>query len=162
MHQYRLGDDLLEISFEEKDLEILVESRLTLRQLCALVDKKVNEKECMKKSMASRLREVILPLFSALVGPHLEYYVQFWAPQGRVMKMIRGQAFLLYEEKLRYLGFFSLEKKSLAGDLITFYKYLKCGSQMNGAGLFSVLCRDTTRSMAKKTVAWEAAYKYEE
>ena len=70
MHQYRLGDDLLEMSSVDKDLGILVGNRLAMNQQSALVVKKASG---ILAYIKKRSREVIFPLFSAFVRLHLEY-----------------------------------------------------------------------------------------
>jgi len=72
-YQYRLGDEGIESSPVEKDLGVLGDEKPDMSHQCALTAHKAScILGCIKSNVASRSREGILPLCSALVRPHLE------------------------------------------------------------------------------------------
>ncbi|KAK4828290.1 hypothetical protein QYF61_024955 [Mycteria americana] len=127
-HGYRLRDEWIENSPAEEDLGVLVNEISDMSRHCAFGAQKANcIPGCIKGSMVSRSREMILPLLHSHETPPGP---QLWGPQHktdmdliewvqmRVTKVVRGLEHLFCEERLRELGLFSLEKRRLQRHLI--------------------------------------------
>jgi len=83
-YHYRLRDEGIESSPAEKDLAVLMDEKLGMSQQGALTAQKANRiLSYIKRSVASRSREEILPLYSALLRPHLESCIQLWSSQAQ-------------------------------------------------------------------------------
>lgn len=136
MYEYTLGTSEQESSLAEKDLK---DTKWNTSQQRALVlAEKANDiLGCTGRSDVSRLREVILPLYSELVRLHLQHCVQIWASlyrelldrvQQSAKKMFKEVLKHLFcEKRFRELGLFNLEKSRLRGNIFNVCEYLKQG-----------------------------------
>lgn len=78
MQQYRLGSDWLVSNIAEKEVGVLVDNKLSMRHLmCPYSNEGHLLLDYIKMTAATGLRKVIFPLYSSIMGPHLEYCVPF-------------------------------------------------------------------------------------
>ncbi|KAJ7400290.1 hypothetical protein BTVI_106471 [Pitangus sulphuratus] len=153
---YRLENKRLESSAMERDLGVLVDGKLKMNQQTSGSQEGQPCSGGIRQNITSQLREGIVLLYSEMVQPHLKSCVHFWERQNkkdkkfleriqrRAMKMVKVLEGKTYEEWLRSLGLFSLEK-SLRGDLIVLHSFLTRESRGADTDLFSVVTSDSTR-----------------
>ena len=115
----------------------MADEKLSVSKQCALAAwKAMGILGCIRRGVASRAGEVIVPLCSALMKPQIEHCVQVWGAQRRndvelservqrrAMRMIQGLEHVTYKDRLKELGLFSPEKRRLQGDPIAAFQYL--------------------------------------
>jgi len=154
-YQYRLADERIECSPEEKDLGLSVDMKLNTTRQHVLAAQKVNQVlGCIKRNVARQGEggnSAPLPcsgetppgvLCPALEPPARHGGVGAGAEEAT--KMIRGMEHLSYEERVRELGLFSLQKRRLQGDLTAAFQYPKGAYKKDEEGLFTRARRDMT------------------
>lgn len=82
--EYGLGEELTESRPVVEDLRVSLDDMLDMNQQCVLVAWKTNRLlGYIKRRAANRVKEVTVPLYSALVKPHLEYCIHIWDPESK-------------------------------------------------------------------------------
>uniref|UniRef100_A0A8C5N1B7 Reverse transcriptase domain-containing protein n=1 Tax=Leptobrachium leishanense TaxID=445787 RepID=A0A8C5N1B7_9ANUR len=136
--EYRIFDTVLTSTSEERDLGVIISEDLRVSSQCNRAAGNASRMlGCVGRGISSRKMEVLMPLYRALVRPHLEYCVQYWRPylqkdidilervQRRATKMVYGLKEKSYQERLNDLNMYSLEKRRDRGDMIETFKYVK-------------------------------------
>jgi len=154
--QYRLGDEGIESSPAEKDLGALVDQKLDVTCPCACSPEgqpypglhpqqrgqQIEGGDCAPLLCSALVR----PLPPGVLCPALEPSAQDRpGPAGvrpeEATKMVRGLEHLSYEERLRQLRLFSLEKRTLSqGDVIASFPYIHEAYKKDEDRLFSRAC----------------------
>jgi len=122
---------------EEKDLGIFVSEDLKWSLQCGkAASKAMMALGLIKRTFPCLNKELFLTLYSTYVRPHMEFCVQAWSPylqkdiatlervQRRATKLVKRISKLSYQDRLRYLGLYSLERRRKRGDLIETFKIL--------------------------------------
>ena len=140
-HQYTMGEgaeqQVLEETKEERDLGVMMPNDLkpTLQSNTA-ARKGMNVLRSIKRSFSYINRESFKILYKTYIRPHLEYCVQAWCPYNRkdikCLEKVQRRATKLvwrikdwdYEDRLKYLDIYSLERRRTRGDLIETYKIM--------------------------------------
>ena len=134
---YEMGGTILSKTEKEKGLGVTMNASMKVSEQCRIAASKGNQILGMiRRIITYKEKSLIVPLYKAIVRPHLEYCIQAWDPhlrkdidmlekiQRRATKLIPGLRDLRYEERLKECGLTTLETGRLRGDQIEVFKIL--------------------------------------
>ena len=146
---YEMGGTILSKTVKEKYLGVTMNASMKVSEQCRIAASKGNQILGMIRiNITYKEKSLIVPLYKAIVRPHLEYCIQAWNPhlrrdidmlekiQRRATKLIPGLSDLRYEERLKEWGLTTLETRRLRGDQIEVFKRLN-GYENIDSNIFS-------------------------
>ena len=125
---YEMGRTILRKTVKKRDLGVTMNANMKVSEQCRIAASKGNQVLGMiRRNITYKEKSLIVPLYKAIVRPHLEYCIQAWRPylrkdidmlekiQRRATKLIPGLRDLRYEEPLKERGLTTLETRRLWG-----------------------------------------------
>ena len=162
---YKMGDTVLGTTVNEKDLGVTISADMKVSEQCGIAASKGNQiLGLIRRNITYKGKKLIIPLYKAIVRPHLEYCIQAWRPyrkkdidtleriQRRATKMIPELRDLSYEERLKECGLTTLETRRLRGDQIEVFKILNGYENIDRNMFFSLKKDSRTRGHEVKLV----------
>ena len=162
---YKMGDTALGTTVKEKDLGVTISADMKVSEQCGIAASKGNQiLGLIRRNITYKGKKLIIPLYKAIVRPHLEYCIQAWRPyrkkdidtleriQRRATKMIPELRDLSYEERLKECGLTTLETRRLRGDQIEVFKILNGYENIDRNMFFSLKKDSRTRGREVKLV----------
>ena len=153
---YSLQGSEIQSVDQEEDLGIIISKDLKFTKQSIKVEKKAQKLiGYIKRQFKYRNKEIVLQLYTALVRPHLEYAVQFWAPslqkdinrleavQARATKLVPTLRHFGYQRRMDRLNLFDLQTRRLRGQLIETFKILKGITNVDYSNLFTLSANQT-------------------
>ena len=155
---YEMGGTILSKTVKEKDLGVTMNCNMKVSEQCRIAASKGNQVLGMiRRNITYKEKSLIVPLYKAIVRPHLEYCIQAWNPhlrkdidmlekiQRRAPKLIPGLRDLRYEERLKEFGLTTLETRRLRGDQIEVFKILNGYENIDSNIFFEIRQSKITR-----------------
>ena len=161
---YKMGDTVLGTTVKEKDLGVTISADMKVSEQCGIAASKGNQiLGLIRRNITYKGKKLIIPLYKAIVRPHLEYCIQTWRPyrkkdidtleriQRRATKMIPELRDLSYEERLKECGLTTLETRRLR-DQIEVFKIVNGYENIDRNMFFSLKKDSRTRGHEVKLV----------
>ena len=133
--EYKMGGAVLGRTTQEKDLGVTFSADMNVSEQCGIAASKGNQIIWLiRRTIMYKEKQLIVPLYKAIVRPHLEYCIQAWRPyrkkdidklekiQRSTTKLIPELRDLCYESRLLQCGLTTLETRRLRGDQIQLFK----------------------------------------
>ena len=160
---YEMGGTILSKTVKEKDLGVSMSANMKVSEQCRIEASKGKQVLGMiRRNITYKEKSLILPLYKAIVRPHLEYCIQAWCPylrkdidvldkfQRRATKLIPGLRDLSYEERLKECGLITLETRGLRGDQIEVFNILNGYENIDSNIFFEIKERWHNFTLVKK------------